>query len=101
MGRTVSGQELQAGQHEFDFNVKQRLLTMLAEGKRTLKEGCKAVITVKESLLSKTTHQRNRLTLCQTFAPEFKNRAAKKADTAKIFSKVIGRKQVQEDVAAL
>ncbi len=100
MGRTVSGQELRAGQHEFDFNVKQRLVSLLAEGKRKVKEGCKAVITVKESLLSKTTHQRNRLLLGETLAPEFKKAAGKKANTEKIFSKVIGRKS-QEEVVAL
>lgn len=101
MGRTVSGQELRAGQHEFDYNVKQRLVSLLAEGKRKLKEGCKAVMTVKESLLSKTTHQRNRLLLGEFLAPEFKKCAGKKANTGRIFEKKIAKNKTQEEVVAL
>ena len=99
MGRTVSGKELEAGQHEFDFNLKNRTLIVLAEGKRKLKEGCKEVITVAESLISKTTHQRNRLLLGQSLAPEFKKFAGKKANTERIFEKNNARKR--EEVVAL
>ena len=99
MGRTVSGKELLAGQHEFSYKRNERLLALLAEGKRAIKEGCKRVISVKESLISKTTHQRNRLLLGETLAPEFKKAAGKKASVEKIFSKVIGRKAKEEVVS--
>ena len=101
MGRTVSGKELEAGQHEFDFNLKNRILIVLAEGKRKVKEGCKAVITVKESLLSKTTHQRNRLLLGEALAPEFKKCAGKKANTGRIFEKKIAINKTQEEVIVM
>lgn len=100
MGRTVSGKELLAGQHEFEFNKNQRLLELLAQGKRLPKEGSK-VISEKESLLSKTAHQARRLKLNAEFEKEFKRVAGKVANTAKIFEKVIGRQKQQEEVVAL
>lgn len=101
MGRTVSGQKLEAGQREFDYNLKNRILAMLAEGKRRLKEGCNSVITVTESLLSKTTHKRNRLEKEKELAPEFEKYAGKKANTQRIFEKKVVRNKTQEEVAAL
>ena len=101
MGRTVSGKELLAGQHEFEYNKNQRLLQLLAEGKRALKDVGKKVITVKESLISKTTNQAKRGELREQFEKEFSKYSGKVADTAKIFSKVIGRKKVQEEVVSL
>ena len=100
MGRTISGKEILAGQHEFDYNRKQRLLQLLAQGKRLPKEG-KEVITEKESLISKTTYKSRILAISEKFETEFKKVAGKTADTAKIFSKVIGRKKQKEEIASL
>ena len=100
MGRTVSGKELLAGQHEFEFNKNQRLLELLAQGKRLPKEGS-IVVSEKESLISKTTHQAKRLDLCSQFEKEFKKVAGRTANTAKIFDKVIGRTRQQEEVVSL
>ncbi|MBQ8615401.1 MAG: hypothetical protein IJ415_02425 [Clostridia bacterium] len=100
MGRTISGKEILAGQHEFKYNRNQRLLQLLAQGKRLPKEG-KEVITEKESLISKTTYKSRILSLSEKFEAEFKKVSGQFANTSKIFSKVIGRKKTQEEVASV
>lgn len=101
MGRTVSGKELLAGQHEFSYKRNERLLQLLAEGKRVVKKAGEKVISVKESLISKTTNLAKHLALCEKFKNEFSKCAGKYADTKKIFSKVIGINKTQEEVASI
>lgn len=100
MGRAVSGKELLAGQHEFSYKRNERLLQLLAEGKRLPKEG-KEVLTERESLVSKTTYKSRVLALSNKFEKEFKKVSGKVANTAKIFTKVIGRNKTQEEVVSL
>lgn len=101
MGRTVSGEKARAAQHEFAYNRNNRLLEFLAQGKRVVKDGASKVISVKESLISKTTNQARHLALCEKFEKEFSKCAGTYADTKKIFSKVILRNKRKEEVAAL
>ena len=96
MGRTVSGRELKAGQEEYAMQYSQVLLAKLAEGKRVPKSNDK--ISVKESLISKTTSKERIIENCNTFAPEFKKYSGKKAPTGKIFDKCIGRTAKNENV---
>ena len=90
MGRTVSGKELEAGIKEFAERKQIRLFEEMAKGAHVPKANAK-LISVQESLISKTTKKAEILSLQQKFESAFEPYAGKKADTAKIFDKVIGR----------
>ena len=100
MGRKVSGKELSAGQHEFDFVRGESLLSFLAKGPRSPQKG-KETVSVKENLVARTTDKVNRLSLVERFETEFAKYAGKFANTARIFEKVIGRKKTQEEIASV
>ena len=93
----VSGKELLAGKHEFEYNKNQRLLEMLANGKRLPKEGSE-VLSTKETLVSKTTKKAVILKFESKFEKEFKKYAGKKAPTEKIYNKVVGTAKEKETV---
>lgn len=101
MGRTVSGTELLAGQHEFAYNKNRILVDMLAQGNSAIKEIKNKALTVKESLISKTATQLRRLSLSKEMEKLFENFAGKTASTEKIFNKVIARTARTEEVASL
>ena len=90
MGRTVSGRELEAGIKEFAERKQIRLFEEMAKGAHVPKEGAK-LISVQESLISKTTKKAQILSWQEVFEPEFKKYAGAKAPTAEIFNKVIER----------
>ena len=96
MGRTVSGRELKAGREQYAINYGEVLLTKLAEGKRTPKSN--DTISVKESLISKTASKARIINNNNVFAHQFEKYAGKKAPTAKIFEKCIGRTAKHENV---
>lgn len=102
MGRTVSGQNLRAGQHEFGFKRNESLLKRLADGPRFPQKD-KRTVSVESNLVARTTSKTNQLSLVAMFETEFKKFAGKYADTAEIFKKVIARneKQKTEEVVAL
>ena len=89
MGRTLSPRELQNGREEYAVEYSSVLLAKIAEGKRLPQSN--NTISVKESLISKTRSKARIVSYDEVFAPEFKKYAGKKAPTAKIFEKCIGR----------
>ena len=90
MGRTVSGKELEAALKEFAERKQIRLFEEMAKGAHVPKANAER-ITVQESLIIKTTKKAEILSLQEKFEAEFAKYAGKKAPTAKIFDKVIGR----------
>lgn len=89
MGRTVSGRELKAGQEEYALEYGSVLLAKIAEGKRIPKTN--DTLSVKESLISKTTSKARIVSHDEVFAPYFKKYAGKKAPTAEIFEIATGK----------
>jgi len=100
MANTISPKECEAWRKERHFNINQIIIKMLGKGKRLPKEGV-PVVTEERILKSRIEPKKTVLSLEEKFAPEFAKYTGKKADTAKIFSKVIGRKKTQEEVVAL
>lgn len=97
---TISGQECQAWRSERYFNINNLMLEMLAKGKRVPREDAK-IVTEKESLIFKTTRKANVLAAQRKFEKEFSKYAGKKAPTAKIFDKCIGRTAKAENTVSL
>ena len=83
---TVSGQECQAWRSEVHFNINNRIVELLAKGKRTPKANVEH-ITEKESLIFKTTRKANILAIGAELEPEFAAYAGKKVPTDKIFER--------------
>lgn len=100
MGRSVTPDELRRGREEFNYGKNQLILEMLKNGKRIPKEGVETV-SVKETLLWAADSKTNILNLEEKFEPYFKKCTGKKANTAKIFEKVIGRTAKQEEAINL
>lgn len=100
MGRIISAAALREGREEFAYCTNQLILEMLNNKQHQAKEGVPH-ITVKESLISKTTSKARILDYETSFAPAFKKYAGKKADTAKIFNKVIGRTAKHEETMSV
>ncbi|MBR4998504.1 MAG: hypothetical protein IKY10_01370, partial [Clostridia bacterium] len=96
----ISPKECEAWRNERHFNINQIIVKMLEQGKRIPKAGAK-LVSEKSILKSRIAAKSDVLSLEQKFAPEFKAYAGKKADTAKIFAKVIGRNKKQEDILAM
>lgn len=96
MGRTVSPEALREGKEEFAYQTNNLILEML-NNKHQAKDGV-SHISVKESLISKTASKARILDYEKSFAPEFAKCSGKKADTARIFDKVIGRTKTNETV---
>jgi len=98
MGRSVSSTMLKDGREEFAFQTNTLILEMLNKEQYKAKEGVPH-ISVKESLISKTTSKARILAHEKRFASAFKKYAGQKADTAKIFDRVIGRtSKVEESI---
>ena len=96
MGRTLSPKEMEAGIKEFAERKQIRLLEEMAKGPHVPKAGAE-VISVQESLISKTTKKAKILSWQEVFEPEFKKYAGKKAPTAEIFERCIGRTAKSEN----
>lgn len=92
---TISGQECQAWRSERYYNINNNMLEMLAQGKRAPKENVE-LVSEKESLIFKTTRKANIINHGNVFEKEFAKYAGKKAPTAKIFEKCIGRTSKSE-----
>jgi len=89
MGRTISSRELKAGLEEYAVKYNSTLLAQIAEGKRVPKTN--DTLSVKESLISKTTSKARIVSNVELFAPYFKKYAGKKAPTAEIFEMATGK----------
>ena len=100
MGNTISPKECEAWRSERRFNINQIIVKMLEQGKRVPKDGV-TLVSEQSILRSRIMSKSNVLSLEQKFAPEFQAYAGKKADTAKIFSKVIGRNKKQEEIVSM
>lgn len=100
MGNTISPKECEAWRNERYYNINQIIVKMLEQGKRIPQVGAKLVSETK-ILKSRIMAKANILALEKKLAPEFERCTGKKADTAKIFSKVIGRNKKQEEVVSM
>ncbi len=99
MGRTLSPRELQNGREEYAVEYSSVLLAKIAEGKRIPQSN--NTISVKETLISKTASKSRVLANEKLFEKEFKKFAGKKAPTAKIFERCIGRTaKVESELSA-
>ena len=97
MGRSVSGKELEAGIKEFAERKQIRLFEEMAKGAHVPKAGSK-LISVQESLISKTTKKAQILSWQEVFEPEFEQYSGKVAPTAEIFNRVIAKTAKQENI---
>lgn len=100
MGNTISPKECEAWRNERHFNINQIIVKMLEQGKRIPKTGAR-LVSEQSILKARIAAKSTVLSLEDKFASEFKAYAGKKADTAKIFSKVIGRNKKQEEIVSM
>ena len=90
MGRTISGARAQAIREEYNYHYNQRLLELLAQGKRVPANKAD-VVSEQEILTQSIAKKTKRLENERLFDKEFKKHAGKKINTAKVFEKVVGK----------